>query len=131
MSSGGLWCMEHMKVFFFFSSMRILLLGNSEVCVLLVLPFTPIHLLSYLFFKAVKGIKDGRKKTRIPLNSIFILGLTNILWWRMSSWTCRKSHASPSQVVWKISWNHSWQIASLRVRQVSLCSVGMFSRGCY
>ena len=39
-------------------------------------------------------IKNGRKETRIPLNSNFILWLMTILWYCMFSWPCRNSHVS-------------------------------------
>ena len=102
MSSGGLWCMEHMKVFFLFFFLfffRVCVYCCWEILRFVSYSFFLLpHSLVILFvFQSCKGIKDGRKKTRIPLNSIFILGLTTILWWRMFSWTCRKSHASPAK----------------------------------
>ena len=37
--------------------------------------FLPNTLASYLFVEAIKGIKNGRKKAGIPLDSNFILGV--------------------------------------------------------
>ena len=79
------------------------------------------HFSSYLiYFSFVYGsckrIKDGRKETRIPLNSNFILEFMTILWCGMFSWTSK--HCCSSQTrCWNILWNH---FSTLRVREVYL-----------
>ena len=56
--------------------------------------FLPHSLFIFLFVcRSCKGIKDGRKKTRISLDSKFIWRFTILLWCEMFSWTSRNSHA--------------------------------------
>ena len=66
--------MGHLKVF----------RGNGELLRNLKFVSDSFFLLSgSLFFfndRSRKEIKDGKKKTRISLNSIFILAFTTILW---------------------------------------------------
>ena len=78
--------------------------------------------------RSCKGIKDGRKKVRLPLDTNFILGVYHYTLMKMFSWTSRNSRTTPNQNVWSILWNHLWQ---LQVWGSIVCSVGMFGRGCY
>ena len=48
----------------------------------------------------------------------------------MFSWTNRNNHSPQSRRLKNIM-ESFWQIVSLKVHHVSLCSVGTFSRGCY
>ena len=92
------WFIGYMKSVFHGSSWLLLLLRNSEVCKLTPFPLlTP--LICYLLFicESYKRIKDGKKKTRIPLDSNYILGFMTILWCRMFSWAGRNSHVSLRQ----------------------------------
>ena len=71
--------MGQKKVFFVVINCREILrfVFNSFV-------FFPYSLvILFLLAEAVKGIKDERKKTSIPLDSNFILRFTTILWWNI------------------------------------------------
>ena len=112
----------------------------------------------FLFVEAARELKTERKKTRIPLNSIFIFGFYAFFWCGTFSWTTRNGRASQSRYIrvlrryfWQIV-NHRcrvkgirgsfWQIVNLRVsRYIQLtvlwavntmrCSTGgLSSRGC-
>ena len=91
--------------------------------------FLPHSLDTFSFlWQNCKGIKGGRKKTRIPLN--FVVYSYPVVE-KMFSSTSRNSRAPLDKALDEKSRNHSWQIASLRVRHVCLCSVGGFCRGSY
>ena len=47
-------------------------LGDSEVCIILLFLLTLFICFLLLVYRSCKGIKDRRKKKKIPLKSVFI-----------------------------------------------------------
>ena len=85
-----------------------------------------IFLFLFLFLcRSCKRIKDGRKETRIPLNSNFIFRFTTILWWDMLSWTNRNSLVSQTSG-WNILQSHFQGVISLKF---VMCPEGVFIIG--
>ena len=90
-----------------------LLLRNSEVCKLAFF-FLSYSLMFFCFAEAAKEFKTEKKKSGIPLNSIFIFRVYDYLECGIFTWTSRNGCASRSKNL-KILRNHFLQIVNLRV----------------
>ena len=105
------------------------MLLSGEVCI--PTPFLLLTTFTFIIFicRRWKGIKDGRKKKKIPLDSNFNFKLTTILWWcRMFCWINRNSRLLETRRLKNIK-ELSFANYNLRVRHVCPCSVDMFDWG--